>query len=427
MTETQSPPDGPSGSEQQSPEPGVAKENLRDYERLRRSIADRKIAGVAGGLGRHLNIDPTVLRVIFVVLVFFGGAGIVLYGAAWLVVPEEGTEDAVVNAKPATRNALLFGAAVLAALLLLGDMWGGWGGPFPLPLAILAIILVVVVATRAKPGSDQPAPPEGYYPPPSSPTSPPTEAQWLGASDTTPSGATAVAPPTGPPTWTTPTTPYRPPPPKSDRGPKLFGFTLAFIAVALGTLGLYEASGGEVADAAYAALALTVIGVMLLVGSVAGRPGGLIFLGVVATLALMVTATVDRYGYNRPDSLSVSPPTSSTLADGYSMLAGKMSVDLTTIEDLEGLDGRTLTLRAEAGEIRVFVPDGIDVRVDARIGFGGDITVDGQQDGGGNPQLVSIIDGGENVPELDLDVDLRVGSIDVRQLQVTTTQEGDQL
>ena len=60
----------------QQTRPGVAAENLRNYERLHRSATDRKIAGVAGGLGRHLNIDPTVLRVLFVVLALFGGAGL---------------------------------------------------------------------------------------------------------------------------------------------------------------------------------------------------------------------------------------------------------------------------------------------------------------------------------------------------------------
>ena len=39
---------------------------------------------------RHLDIDPLILRVAFVVLVFFGGAGLILYGACWLLVPEEG-------------------------------------------------------------------------------------------------------------------------------------------------------------------------------------------------------------------------------------------------------------------------------------------------------------------------------------------------
>jgi len=174
-----------------------------------------------------------------------------------------------------------------------------------------------------------------------------------------------------------------------------------------------------VADAAYAALALTVVGVMLVVGSVAGRPGGLILLGIVAAVALVVTATVDRYGYayEQADSFSVTPPNASTLAEGYSILAGRMDVDLTTVDDLENLDGRTLTLRAEAGDVFVVVPDGLDVRVDAEIGIGGEIDVDGQREEGRNPELVTVINAGDDVPELTLVIDLTVGSIDVRQVK----------
>ena len=386
MTQTEIPPDVPPGPGQASepgpPPAGVATENLRDYEQLRRSLADRRIAGVAGGLGRHLNIDPLVLRVLLVVLVFFGGAGILLYGAAWLFVPEEGSEDAVISTKPTTRSALLIVAAVLACLLLLGDTWGGWGGPFPLLLAVIGVVALVVIATRDRARPDPSTHPAATY---------------------------------APATYR----PARPARPRADRGPKLFGFTIAFIAVALGTLGLFDAAGVEVPDAAYAALALTVVGVMLVVGSVAGRPGGLILLGIVAAVALVVTATVDRYGYayEQADSFSVTPPNASTLAEGYSILAGRMDVDLTTVEDLENLDGRTLTLRAEAGDVFVVVPDGLDVRVDAEIGIGGEIVVGGQREEGRNPELVTVINAGDDVPELTLVIDLTVGSIDVRQVK----------
>ncbi len=131
MTET----DGPSATEQQqgfSPPPpapggappGVDRAHLRSYERLRRSVDDRKIAGVAGGLGRHLNIDPTVLRVLFVVLCLFGGAGFLLYGVAWLLVPEAGRSEGHLRVAAGTRNGLLIATAVVAALLLVGDGWG---------------------------------------------------------------------------------------------------------------------------------------------------------------------------------------------------------------------------------------------------------------------------------------------------------------
>lgn len=47
------------------------------------------IGGVCGGLGDYLSVDPTVLRVIFVVTLFFGGAGAVAYLVLWLIIPEE--------------------------------------------------------------------------------------------------------------------------------------------------------------------------------------------------------------------------------------------------------------------------------------------------------------------------------------------------
>ena len=72
--------------------PRVTRDEIRDLGRLRRSRDDRKIAGVAGGLARHLDIDPIIVRVALVVLIFFGGAGLLIYGAGWLLVPEEGTE-----------------------------------------------------------------------------------------------------------------------------------------------------------------------------------------------------------------------------------------------------------------------------------------------------------------------------------------------
>ena len=95
MNETQDSPGGTTATPSPPPQglgPRVSHDEMRDLRRLRRSATDRKIAGVAGGLGRHLDVDPTVLRVLFVVAAFFGGAGLLLYGALWLLVPEDGRD-----------------------------------------------------------------------------------------------------------------------------------------------------------------------------------------------------------------------------------------------------------------------------------------------------------------------------------------------
>lgn len=66
-----------------------------NYRELRRSTTDRMIAGVCGGLGRYSNIDPTVIRLIAVLLVFLSGPGMVLaYLIMALIIPEETTKAA---------------------------------------------------------------------------------------------------------------------------------------------------------------------------------------------------------------------------------------------------------------------------------------------------------------------------------------------
>ena len=79
------------------------------------------------------------------------------------------------------------------------------------------------------------------------------------------------------------------------RGPILFWFTLALVALAEGLLGIADLAGVPVADAAYPALAVATVGGMLLVGAFYGRAGGLVLLGLVATLALGVTTAADNW------------------------------------------------------------------------------------------------------------------------------------
>ena len=61
----------------------------KEPKRLYRSRSKRMLGGVCGGLGEYLNIDPTVLRVIFVILAFVYGASLLIYVIMWLLVPQE--------------------------------------------------------------------------------------------------------------------------------------------------------------------------------------------------------------------------------------------------------------------------------------------------------------------------------------------------
>lgn len=60
-----------------------------NYRRLTRSTTDRRVAGVCGGLAKYLGVDPTVLRIIFLLSIIFGGLGVWAYLVVWLIAPED--------------------------------------------------------------------------------------------------------------------------------------------------------------------------------------------------------------------------------------------------------------------------------------------------------------------------------------------------
>ncbi len=61
--------------------------------RLYRSLTDRSIAGVCGGLAAYFRIDPTMLRLVTLLLMIFGGLSIWFYVILWILLPEEPTQS----------------------------------------------------------------------------------------------------------------------------------------------------------------------------------------------------------------------------------------------------------------------------------------------------------------------------------------------
>jgi phage shock protein PspC (stress-responsive transcriptional regulator) len=80
-------PDGPSS--------GPAEEAIGSSDHLVRLRRGRMLAGVAAGLADWFDVDPTLVRVAFVALALLGGVAVPIYLAAWLLIPEEGTEVSV--------------------------------------------------------------------------------------------------------------------------------------------------------------------------------------------------------------------------------------------------------------------------------------------------------------------------------------------
>ncbi len=95
--------------------------------------SDRWVGGVAGGLARRFGVDPLLVRGLFGASVLLGGLGLVLYGIAWLLLPEQA--DGRIHGQQLLRGdvdvAVLGAAAAIITGLSLPDSWGAVVRPRP--------------------------------------------------------------------------------------------------------------------------------------------------------------------------------------------------------------------------------------------------------------------------------------------------------
>lgn len=63
--------------------------------KIYRTKDDRILAGVCSGIGRGLDIDPNIVRIVFVVMALAYGAGIIAYVAGWVLLPDEEDKDVI--------------------------------------------------------------------------------------------------------------------------------------------------------------------------------------------------------------------------------------------------------------------------------------------------------------------------------------------
>jgi phage shock protein PspC (stress-responsive transcriptional regulator) len=419
--------------------PRVTADQIRDLGRLRRIVAHRKVAGVAGGIARHLDIDPLIVRVAFVVLSLFGGAGLIVYAACWILLPEDGQQDSPLGLDERSRNVALILVGILGVALLVGQ-WDWFWVPGPLILVGLVVWLVMSRRNESRPVAPA-APPPGI--PGAGPAAVTPEQRWAATEAPTaptmygvpveqqpstdhvgydaPSYATYEQPaygqpdtqaaqPPAPPAYATH---YVRPEPRNPRkrGPKLFWFTMALSMLAIGVVAIIDVSGAPVAGSTYPAVVTGVIGLMLLVGAFYGRAGGLIVMGLLTTTATAIGLAVEKVDGDR---IVYTPATSAAVQDSYTFDVGEHVLDLTQVTDPEELDGHTIEMTGDVGEIQVIVPDDMDVAVDARVDGPGGYTLFGQSSGGIDTTYDQSYDGGAGVPQLTLDLQLDVGHIEVR-------------
>lgn len=120
---------------------------------LRRSTKRRMIGGVAGGIGERFDIDPNIVRVIFVVLTVLFGLGAAIYLAMWVLIPQSGKtsdNDAYDASAPVTNTRLLgyvaLAGVVVAVIIVLATFNGtprvgnGFGWLWLVFLVVLAVL-----------------------------------------------------------------------------------------------------------------------------------------------------------------------------------------------------------------------------------------------------------------------------------------------
>ena len=113
--------------------------------RLTRSTTDRLIGGVAGGLGRHLDVDPLAIRITFVILSFAGGLGLLAYLLCLAFVPTD--DPSAPPLKWGLARTIGAGLLAVAALAILVPDWF-WGPQLPLLLVAGAIVYLLLRMLR---------------------------------------------------------------------------------------------------------------------------------------------------------------------------------------------------------------------------------------------------------------------------------------
>ncbi|HET9170615.1 MAG TPA: PspC domain-containing protein [Actinospica sp.] len=346
---------------------------------LRRDRRSKVIAGVCGGLGRHLDIDPVVFRILFAVLSFVGGIGLLAYAAAWLFVPLDGADRSAAHRALTGSNPLL--AVVVAIGLGLGTLAAisaltqGIASVWPLWMIAAATVGVLIWRGDIKlgrgEGAQSPGQPPTWWQQPveetqSTPTAggePSTEQPGVPFADPE-SGEPQDAPPTQNVATGTTAAPER----AKRRG--YGGLVLASLLAATGVLGVLDAAGlATLSWLSAGALVLVLLGAGMVIGGMFGKTTALVPIGVVVAVPLIALAAIGVPLHGTVGDQNWTPSSAATTQSSYQLAVGDGTLDLSNV--LPGA-GRTVTTSAQVGigQIQVILPPNVNVEVHAHSDVG---------------------------------------------------------
>jgi phage shock protein PspC (stress-responsive transcriptional regulator) len=347
--------------------------------RLVRVSEGRWLGGVCAGLGRYFDVNPLVYRIAFAALALAGGTGLLLYLAAYLVIPGEHDDESIaVEALRGHRDHpwLLVGVGLLAfgAIFTLSEarFWPGTGNVWLAATLAGAALVWWHVSNRDR--APRATPP------------PATEA------------ATKVA--------------VAPRPPKR---PSLFAPVLGALLAAAGLFGLLSVLDVYDVDLAVGlAAGVAIVGAATAAGALTQRRvGGLVFLGLILLAAFAVAAATPVSISSGVGERMEAPAAASELRPDYELGMGELNLNLSAVTLPPGIT--SLDARVGVGSLVITVPQDVALEVDAKAGVG-EVNVLGEHEDGVNAQRsFSIAGSTAAAPVLHIDADVGIGNIEVRR------------
>jgi phage shock protein PspC (stress-responsive transcriptional regulator) len=407
-----------------------------DGPRLVRRRDDKVIAGVCGGIADHFAIDVTLVRVATVVLTFVGGAGLLLYGVAWVMVPEEGQRRAYADRwvhrgwQPIAGVVLI----VIAVTSVSGRFWHMHDIGFPLFLIGLGAFLLWYRA------------PVGWSRPPVSPVSPPT-GEPAAATAATGGDETTEGPTAPTDTAAFAPDPTAPLPSARDREPderdaarawrreqaaarrewhdevrrrrrerrSLAAPTIGVLAIGAGVTGILLANEVKVDATRVVGGGILLIGVALLIATRYGRATALVPLGILLVGAVTAVSVITVPFEGGVGQRTYRPATTADVDAEYHLAVGELRLDLAALRP-----GSGTTTHIEAtvgvGHLLIHVPADVEVVVRGHTDVG-QVTIAGQgdEDGGWRVDRDAVLHRGrEGAGRIEIDAQVGLGQVEVR-------------
>jgi phage shock protein PspC (stress-responsive transcriptional regulator) len=436
--------------EQNQNEPGgFDRSRLQNLQSWQRSRSDRWVAGVCGGIGRALNIDPVLVRVVMAVLII-SGPGIIFYIAAWVLMPDEGSERSAAQSLLGDRVRpdhpwlwpIVIGVCVFVAIAMMSSF--NVGRFVPGPLIVLAVIWLAAKHrkggrrrgqwtgpdanwtgrpqdTTPTTGAGQQSTTSAYMPPQTGSSAPPAgqassatqrpqdrtvepvQAVWT---EDDPLGLYVDEPPTASPAQAR----TAEPPAKGVRGIKSIIVVLTGVAIGIAAL-----AGAPTAT--MLVIGLATLGAGMLLGGFVGRTLALLPLGILLAIGALVSSVFPNVPRDFADVnfTATSTDTVTATSNSYNFDAGQLTLDLTKATFAPGA---RVDVQGGAGEVIVKVPQNVDVEGQMSADLGELVGLNNQSKDGSNVQLTFDDLGADAKPgpsTVTLDLHLKLGSITVER------------